>query len=72
MLTLAGDSCFWILESRTQHALIYGFRPSGQRCLDMEEFNIVCDLNEAVNQERYKDAGTLPLSLPAHLCYIFH
>ncbi|XVF36063.1 hypothetical protein REPUB_Repub19eG0026100 [Reevesia pubescens] len=35
-------------------------RPSGQPCLDTEEFNIVRDLNQAVNQERYKDAGTFP------------
>ncbi|KAE8729240.1 Bifunctional nuclease 2 [Hibiscus syriacus] len=32
-------------------------RPSGQHCLDTEEFNIVCNLNKAVIQERYKDAG---------------
>ncbi|XVE69836.1 hypothetical protein DITRI_Ditri10aG0023700 [Diplodiscus trichospermus] len=34
-------------------------RPSGQPCLDSEEFNIVRDLNEAINQERYKDAAEL-------------
>ncbi|XP_022762198.1 bifunctional nuclease 1-like isoform X1 [Durio zibethinus] len=34
-------------------------RPSGQRCLDTEEFNIVCNLYEAINQERYKDAADL-------------
>ncbi|MFQ6642074.1 hypothetical protein Gotur_018654 [Gossypium turneri] len=40
-------------------------QPSGQHCLDTEEFNIVCDLNKAINQERYKDAGNiLPLVLP--------
>ncbi|KAE8675254.1 hypothetical protein F3Y22_tig00111689pilonHSYRG00088 [Hibiscus syriacus] len=43
-------------------------QPSGQHCLDSEEFKIVSDLNEAISQERYKDAGTLPLS--AHLCSI--
>ncbi|XP_022769031.1 phosphatidylinositol/phosphatidylcholine transfer protein SFH6-like isoform X3 [Durio zibethinus] len=32
-------------------------RPSGQHCLDTEEFKIVHDLNEAINQERYQDAG---------------
>ncbi|KAK5825988.1 hypothetical protein PVK06_020884 [Gossypium arboreum] len=36
--------------------------PSGQPCLDSEEFKIVGDLNEAISQERYKDAGSLPLS----------
>ncbi|OMO87539.1 hypothetical protein CCACVL1_08956 [Corchorus capsularis] len=41
-------------------------RPSGKPCLDTEEFNIVCDLNEAINQERYQDAGTLPISSPAY------
>ncbi|PPR82956.1 hypothetical protein GOBAR_AA37762 [Gossypium barbadense] len=40
-------------------------QPSGQHCLDTEEFNIVCDLNQAINQERYKDAGNiLSLALP--------
>ncbi|XWS24404.1 hypothetical protein CRYUN_Cryun28dG0099000 [Craigia yunnanensis] len=34
-------------------------RPSDQHCLDTEEFNIVCNLNEAINQERYKDAADL-------------
>ncbi|XVF73791.1 hypothetical protein PTKIN_Ptkin13bG0010500 [Pterospermum kingtungense] len=34
-------------------------RPSGQHCLDSEEFNIVRDLEEAINQERYKDAADL-------------
>nr|KJB29596.1 hypothetical protein B456_005G109300 [Gossypium raimondii] len=34
-------------------------RPSGQHCLDTEEFNMVCKLNEAINQERYKDAADL-------------
>lgn len=34
-------------------------RPSGKPCLDTEEFNIVCDLNEAINQERYQDAAEL-------------
>ncbi|XP_039044176.1 bifunctional nuclease 1-like isoform X2 [Hibiscus syriacus] len=34
-------------------------RPSGQHCLDTEEFNIVCNLNKAVIQERYKDAADL-------------
>ncbi|KAA3476351.1 bifunctional nuclease 1-like [Gossypium australe] len=34
-------------------------QPSGQHCLDTEEFNIVCDLNKAINQERYKDAADL-------------
>ncbi|XP_022772712.1 bifunctional nuclease 1-like [Durio zibethinus] len=33
--------------------------PSGQRCMDTEEFNIICELNEAINQERYKDAAEL-------------
>ncbi|PPD81862.1 hypothetical protein GOBAR_DD21219 [Gossypium barbadense] len=37
-------------------------QPSGQPCLDSEEFKIVGDLNEAISQERYKDAGTLPVS----------
>ncbi|KAK5831701.1 hypothetical protein PVK06_015499 [Gossypium arboreum] len=37
-------------------------QPSGQPCLDSEEFKIVGDLNEAISQERYKDAGSLPLS----------
>ncbi|PPS15856.1 hypothetical protein GOBAR_AA04724 [Gossypium barbadense] len=36
--------------------------PSGQLCLDSEEFKIVGDLNEAISQERYKDAGSLPLT----------
>ncbi|MBA0585706.1 hypothetical protein Gorai_016473 [Gossypium raimondii] len=58
MLTLARDSL-----SKMPNALTYGFRPSGQHCLDTEEFNMVCKLNEAINQERYKDAGTLPLTL---------
>ncbi|KAK8567233.1 hypothetical protein V6N13_005144 [Hibiscus sabdariffa] len=31
-------------------------RPSGQHCLDTEEFNIVCDLKKAIIQERYKHA----------------
>ncbi|KAE8715533.1 Bifunctional nuclease 2 [Hibiscus syriacus] len=45
-------------------------QPSGQRCLDSEEFKIVSDLNEVISEERYKDAGTLP---PAdHLCFIYH
>ncbi|MBA0722224.1 hypothetical protein Golax_002913, partial [Gossypium laxum] len=44
-------------------------QPSGQHCLDTEEFNIVCDLNKAINQERYKDAGNiLSLVLP----YLFN
>ncbi|XP_039065659.1 bifunctional nuclease 1-like [Hibiscus syriacus] len=34
-------------------------RPSGQLCLDTEEFNMVCNLNEAITQERYKDAADL-------------
>ncbi|KAK8601295.1 hypothetical protein V6N13_058987 [Hibiscus sabdariffa] len=34
-------------------------QPSGQYCLDTEEFNIVCNLNKAINQERYKDAADL-------------
>ncbi|KAK8624409.1 hypothetical protein V6N13_065754 [Hibiscus sabdariffa] len=34
-------------------------RPSGQHCLDTEEFNMVCKLTEAINQERYKDAADL-------------
>ncbi|KAE8674806.1 Bifunctional nuclease 2 [Hibiscus syriacus] len=34
-------------------------QPSGQRCLDSEEFKIVSDLNEAISQERYKDAADL-------------
>ncbi|KAK8704528.1 hypothetical protein V6N13_048150 [Hibiscus sabdariffa] len=34
-------------------------RPSGQPCLDTEEFTMVCKLNEAINQERYKDAADL-------------
>ncbi|PPR88769.1 hypothetical protein GOBAR_AA31914 [Gossypium barbadense] len=37
-------------------------QPSGQPCLDSEEFKIVGDLNEAISQERYKDAASLPLS----------
>ncbi|TYG86572.1 hypothetical protein ES288_A13G144000v1 [Gossypium darwinii] len=34
-------------------------QPSGQPCLDSEEFKIVSDLNEAISQERYKDAADL-------------
>ncbi|KAK8683755.1 hypothetical protein V6N13_039805 [Hibiscus sabdariffa] len=34
-------------------------QPSGQYCLDTEEFHIVCNLNKAINQERYKDAADL-------------
>ncbi|MBA0808057.1 hypothetical protein Gohar_023821 [Gossypium harknessii] len=34
-------------------------QPSGQPCLDSEEFKIVGDLNEAISQERYKDAADL-------------
>ncbi|XP_038991387.1 bifunctional nuclease 1-like [Hibiscus syriacus] len=34
-------------------------RPSDQHCLDTEEFNIICNLNKAVIQERYKDAADL-------------
>ncbi|KAK8513968.1 hypothetical protein V6N12_037333 [Hibiscus sabdariffa] len=37
-------------------------RPSGQHCLDTEEFNIVCDLKKAIIQERYKHAGNIPNS----------
>lgn len=56
---------FLFSNLRIQYAtcFIYGFRPSGQRCIDTEEFNIVCDLEEAINEERYKDAGILSLSL---------
>ncbi|KAK5772173.1 hypothetical protein PVK06_048449 [Gossypium arboreum] len=36
-----------------------GKLPSGQPCLDSEEFKIVSDLNEAISQERYKDAADL-------------
>ncbi|MBA0691580.1 hypothetical protein Goari_009201 [Gossypium aridum] len=34
-------------------------QPSGRPCLDSEEFKIVGDLNEAISQERYKDAADL-------------
>ncbi|XP_039069917.1 bifunctional nuclease 1-like [Hibiscus syriacus] len=34
-------------------------QPSGQRCLDSEEFKIVSDLNEVISEERYKDAADL-------------
>ncbi|MBA0745764.1 hypothetical protein Gogos_008326 [Gossypium gossypioides] len=34
-------------------------QPCGQPCLDSEEFKIVGDLNEAISQERYKDAADL-------------
>ncbi|KAH1065751.1 hypothetical protein J1N35_030738 [Gossypium stocksii] len=34
-------------------------QPNGRPCLDSEEFKIVGDLNEAISQERYKDAADL-------------
>ncbi|KAL4332385.1 hypothetical protein GQ457_07G026510 [Hibiscus cannabinus] len=34
-------------------------QPSGQRCLDSEEFKMVNDLNEAISQECYRDAADL-------------
>ena len=34
-------------------------RPNGQACLDTKEFNILSNMMQAVNEERYDEAGKL-------------
>lgn len=35
----------------------YGFRPSGQPCVETKEFNLVRNMLIAAVEERYRDAG---------------
>jgi len=41
-------------------------RPNGQACLDTKEFNILSKMMQAVDEERYDEAGKLCSSLYIH------
>lgn len=42
---------------------LYGFRPSGQPCVETKEFNLVRNMLIAAVEERYRDAGKYVLPI---------
>lgn len=45
-------------------------RPNGQPCFDTKEFDLVRNMMQAVDEERYDEAGKLSLSHPPYLVVI--
>lgn len=51
----------------TPNQNFYGFRPSGQPCVETKEFNLVRNMLIAAVEERYRDAGMLFLKSLEHI-----